>query len=154
MGYDMSCVGDHPNGGDGDYFRLNIWGMGDYRQIMWDMKMVNEDRAPEYPKALADQVDDWDRYYDDPTSYPEYRQAAEGWTEYRGPSKGIPLEKFSSNDGWHVLPDEIGEALEAYEEYCNQGGALPFDDKERDAYFEEWIQFLRHTRDHGGFLVW
>jgi hypothetical protein len=184
MGYDFSCVGDHhlveqaaqaweaswdldhkdpvrdqafakyqdARAKEQNYFRLNIFGMGDFRNVMFDMGMLNTDPAPAWPDTPEGV--DWDKYHEDESSYPEYRAAHDAVIGFIGPSPGISAHKFGSNDGWHVQPIEIKEALAAYQNYCDGGGPLPFGDPDRDAYFDEWIEFLRHTQEHGGFKVW
>lgn len=182
MGYDMYCKGEsHPEADEakrkweesgkwdqsrdqalaayeemsraernsGAYFRLNIWGMDRYREAMWDIEgMVNDVPTPRFPDFDPERYESDDEY----TAHYD-RQAL--LVKARSPeAPGIPLYKLGSNDGWLVVPDECAQAVAAWERYCDEGGGQVFDDPDENAYWDAWIAFLRHCRDHGGFEVW
>lgn len=75
----------------------------------------------------------------------------------------IPLYKLYDMAGWFVTPAEITRSLEMYDRRSRsayamppQGSAavhsgtsaLPLED------WEEWIEWLRDSAEHGGFWVW
>ena len=142
MGYDMYTGSD-------EYFRLSIWGMSTYRDIMENYDMITWSEPPAWP-AVPEDID-WDVFDEDETSYAEYRAANSLVLSYRGDSPGMVGAKFCSNDGWHVTPEEIGEALEAYK---NLGSPMPFDNNEENDYWNKWIGFLKIAKGSGGFKVY
>ena len=121
---------------EGTYFRLNIWGMGEYRVNMLDLGMMVDGASPA--------PEDWNEVGTEPV--PD-RDSGLGL---------LPAYKFGSNDGWLVNKAEIEGALEVYDGLSSSeidlvtGG--PSD--EGFAYWVAWIGFLRHTATHGGFRVW
>lgn len=72
------------------------------------------------------------------------------WRWQRVPGKyGIALFKLDSNDNWLVTVPEIEEALAAYD-------AVPESERaelEKGKKWAAWIDWLRATREHGGFIV-
>lgn len=67
------------------------------------------------------------------------------WTKQRADGVGIPLFKLQSNDEWIVTPEEIEEALDAY---------ARTEEDEDDELWRTWVEWLRRTRQHGGFYVY
>lgn len=72
----------------------------------------------------------------------------------------IPVHKFGSNDGWHVTPEEIDNALASmaehkgeYDEKTWDSIVSPWVDEDGKSRFEAWVEFLRYAKDHGGFKV-
>jgi hypothetical protein len=63
---------------------------------------------------------------------------------------GIPLHKFSTNDGWIVLPVECRAAVEIWKK---AGRPVP---KASDGgkHWPAWIAFLEGAARHDGFEVW
>lgn len=132
----------------GQYFRLNIFGMSKYSDAMFGIGMAHAESSNEvWPQAPDDL--DWDVYYENPSSYPEYRTKLEDFLSASADAPGIDLRKFGSNDGWIVTPDECREAVAIWDEI----GSLPFQSAEENAYWMKWIGFLRHCGEHGGFTV-
>jgi hypothetical protein len=72
------------------------------------------------------------------------------WRSQRVPGKkGIALFKLRTNDWWLVTVPEIDEALEAY-------AAVPERERaelESGKKWAAWIEWLRQSREHGGFEV-
>lgn len=159
---------------DKSYFRLNIGGMGVYREAMTTLGMVFWDYSmPTWPEA-PEQLDD--REYDEVygledallsgessfapvkphvLAYAEQRVAHLAWRP--ADQHGIPGHKLGSNDGWHVTPQDITEALEAYRRHdgdrvrslLKRAGVAGEDGD--ISYWLEWIGFLEYAREHGGF---
>lgn len=144
MGYDMSVEADQA------YFRLNIFGMGTYRDAMEECGMIF------WPVSNFD----WPKR-DDFVSDEAYRAACE---EYRDRDFGgvIPGHKTCSNDGWLVTPDECRRAVEAYNDWIEEIGAEYEPEPvpaaiEMDGdvdYWRQWIDYLEHAANNGGFRVW
>lgn len=128
MGYDMIMVETPGDGFDG-YLRLNIWGMGNAREIMTDFGMITwEHQARSWNSARNV----------DPTNH----------DHGEGP---IPGYKFCSNDGWHVTERECSEAIEAWEsfdEQARQGIA------EENPWFARFVEYIEVASRNGGFKVW
>jgi len=62
---------------------------------------------------------------------------------------GIPSFKVESNGPWLVHVDEIEAALNAYD----AAGKRKRQRAERDSVWQMWVEWLRETREHGGFSV-
>ena len=162
------------------YFRLNVWGMSDYREHMTTLGMVKdpvEDHGwPERPEGLPRDVflalgDDgatpedraqelWRRQYGDlvitpehERLYREYEKAEDAALRAHNPDvPGMTITKFRSNDGWIVTPEEITGALEMWE---LADPALK--NKVRATagdYWEQWIDFLKTAAAGSGFRVY
>jgi hypothetical protein len=155
---------------DRSYFRLNIFGMGRYCQVMADLGVLREDydRAEQsaYPEDVPDEYWDWDD--DEPTDiepetlarFTEIKAAIGAWQSWSpaGPVKGIPAHKFGSNDGWHVTPEEAFYAASTIRALDPQVvtktlTAHGFTAPDRLAYWESWVQWLDDSSQHGGFKV-
>lgn len=146
------------------YFRLNIWGMSRCCDLMAHAGMLTGDQAPRFPTPDEYGLQEWP---DDPADYDgEERKAAEekltdagrsfidacqAVTDFESePVAGIPIGKFSSNDGWLVTPRQCEAALA-------QWAAAPVATRvqiEGEAeWWPNWIAFLQHAKDRGGFRV-
>lgn len=163
MGYDMYLRlsnGDKPPG-DG-YFRLNIWGMGNWRDAMDQVGMVHDAPFPGFPEYPGDEHYDWDEEYNRTPKTPQAEayeaKLATALAEHGSP--GMAMHKFCSNDGWHVTKEECASAVAAWEEYCDDGGPILDEEKELlypvedRSYWDEWITFLTYGATHDGFIVW
>ena len=130
MGYDIDWV--EPSDDDTEsYFRIGIGSMSPLHKVMRDRGMGHNERP--------------DKSVYDP-DYAEFR--LEG-------TKGIPLVKLGSNDGWLVHPEEIREALEADLKHTPViQGDLGDPDRWDTERWESWVTFLRGALTHGGFKVW
>jgi len=137
------------------YFRLNIWGMERYRQAMAEAGMASEGtyydeeskvKWPDYPED-ADE---------DSEAMKAYEAAVAPILQARpGVEHGIAMHKFGSNDGWWVTPEEIDEALEAWEKFSENGTRVfPEDVVFGQEYWRKWIGYLKLARSHGGFRVY
>ena len=174
MGYDMHFV----QRGHDDYFRLNIWGMGTYTQVMFDLGMVyiskspggwpewnrypdNQEKQGQFEAAHAHVKGGEDLAEDVPadvmaTTREYVAQSDEILRHHADGSDVIPSHKFDTNDGWIVTPAEILAALAAYDARPDRdehvlarlGGA------DRKAYWDTWIAYLRRAVDRDGFEVW
>jgi len=161
------------------YFRLNVWGMGLFRDLMFNLGMAFEDEPhPEWPE-----VEDYGITYDDvravryPEDYPdevkalttEDREKVDAFLaaqrevlSWHGKTDtpGIPLHKFGSNDGWLVVPAECEAAVKAWESYvadCGEAAAHAaissrLGGRPVDRWLA-WIEYLRGAARHGGFEV-
>jgi hypothetical protein len=158
------------NAAEKSYFRLNVWGMARFCSLMERMGMAFEDDPhPEWPEA-KDYGTTWDdvdaaKY---PEDYPGYEwtgerlRAARACIEAgdkvlswhgRADTPGIPLHKFSTNDGWHVLPAECEAAVRAWREHAEgNAGAAAVIGKDMDRWLE-WTGYLAGAARHGGFIV-
>jgi hypothetical protein len=146
------------------YFRLNIWGMGEYREAMNTAHMLffAEDGSS-YPNhtEFAIPRDDDGQLIEDSEQYQAYRAAVTAYIEHDHGHVGIPVHKLGSNDGWLVTPAECEGAIEAWEQYVDsehdgvEGQAAIALRGEDDAdYWLRWIQFLRVASNGGGFRVY
>ena len=116
----------------GNYFRTSLSSMGPLREVMEKRGMGHylrpEDKSP----------------YDE--DYTEFRLKG---------TKGIPLGKLCSNDGWLIHPAEIKEALVANSELPPVTDADFEADSNWDAErWERWLRFLHGAIEHGGVRVW
>lgn len=146
------------------YFRLNIWGMGTCREVMDAFGMLTDEPQPHFPDLQDYGLTE---YPEDPQDYEIEEERAEVEAELTEAQRryldavkavtdadsdgGIPAYKFSSNDGWLVTPQQISAALATYQKA---------DDADRQAltaelgWWPEWIAFLEHAKDRGGFRVY
>jgi hypothetical protein len=158
------------------YFRLNISGMSRFAQLMGDLGMAFDDLpCPDWPDAEDFGLTDEQHWaFDCPEDYPEVvltdeqRVAAEklraendrvlSW-HGMADTPGIPFHKFSTNDGWIVLPAECKAAVAIWARYCeDQGGedkaVASIEGRVRNTgYWLKWIAFLDGAVKHDGFEV-
>jgi hypothetical protein len=156
------------------YFRLNIFGMGRYRDLMERLGMAFEDAAhPAWPEAEDYGLTKEQAWATEcPEEYPDImltpvqqeagrKYAAEQDRILRWHGKeipGIPLHKFGSNDGWHVLPAEAEAAVRIWAEFVKVNGdekalALVAEAVTDTGYWLKWIAYLTGAITHGGFAV-
>jgi hypothetical protein len=146
------------------YFRLNIWGMSACVDLMADLGMMTDEDAPKFPSPADYGLTE---YPDDPADYEgderaaieakltdadrQFLAACRAVVDYEPePVGGIPVGKFSSNDGWLVTPRQIAAALEAYAAATEGARAAATAKRE---WFADWIAWLGHAKDRGGFRV-
>ncbi len=172
------------------YFRLNMSGMSWACRLMeqFGMMFTDPSERPEWPKpdAYGTSYDDLEAL-ESPEYYPDkqwndealraavtYKQAQDEVLSWHGAEiPGIPEHKFSSNDGWIVLPAEAEAAVriwkQAYDEMGEEaarvavalGGARPGEAISRsaedaDAYWSLWLRWVAYLADsvrHDGFEV-
>ena len=154
MSYSMHIIRpvDAPTLG-ADAFRVNISGMESICDVMRDLGMTCRTPGPTAAEfAAAPWGDD---------SAEGVARRTRVLSEHYGECPGIPSHKFTSNDGWVVLPAEIRPALEQYRE---AGGVVP---ERWDAVLAgslagtgggslwlDWVEFLVRAADSGGFTVY
>lgn len=159
------------------YFRLNMGGTGSFMRLMDRLGMTFEDDPhPPFPEA-EDYGSTWDDVYaaETPEDYPGYewtdsrlvaalkvKEASDAVLAFHGKADtpGIPEHKFSTNDGWIVLPAECEAAVRTWREFvaaegeeaainlvANLAGAGNTD------YWLKWIAYLAGAARHDGFEV-
>lgn len=166
------------------YFRLNMSGMSTVCRIMWAIGMTFDD-GPEqrYPRAedfgLTAEQTSSAKYTDDPdydeirmSMTPDQREQAKKYHDAveahltrhdHTDTPGIPDHKFSSNDGWIVLPAECEAAARIWDAWLKENGddtarevvAAAFDN-DRDDLYDLWLSWVKWVRDaarFGGFTV-
>lgn len=180
MGYDMTIQHDGHLKGDADYFRLNIFGMSTYRQLMHAAGMIHSSRLapgtewPEWDSELAELDMDKAEFAHQVALKPLL-------TRHDSEIPTIPSHKLGSNDGWYVTAEEIRFALASYafhEQDIKARLRASWEAKaaEREApnrdpfradpeghpadwgtiepdYWDEWIAWLRLAAQHEGFRV-
>ena len=174
MGYDMYWRRTDDAAVEQSYFRLNIFGMSRYVDLMHELGMVfDDDEPPAWPKP-----DDFGTTYDmvEVIDYPEYpsdtvptddqragtekyiaeRDRVLAWHGREVP--GIPAHKFSANDGWIVTPVECESALRLYmakleEIGLDAVGNLVENRKAEPGRWAAWLRYLRGAITHDGFKV-
>lgn len=174
---------------DPSYFRLNIWGMSTMRDIMDALGIGYWAPSPDFPSSDGIDWDDesspeylaWEEEANKARAQsprPTVTNAlglasSEVWEQptfsrISGEKElfGLPLHKFTSNDGWIVTPDDIREALKIYrslkpadilsvvKHYTDQfsDGAKPEDVVE---WLDRWMVWNEQAMLHGnGYEVW
>jgi hypothetical protein len=160
---------------ENSYFRLNIGGMSRYMGLMDRLGMVFEDDPhPPFPEA-EDYGTTWDDVYaaESPEDYPGHewtdsrlvaalkvKEASDAVLSFHGraDTPGIPEHKFSSNDGWIVLPVECEAAVRAWREFVADEGdgqalAIVAEHVGDTGYWLKWIAYLAGAARHDGFEV-
>jgi hypothetical protein len=154
------------------YFRLNIWGMARYRDVMDAVGMgywaehPEWDGIGEYPsqehawaaqEALSECNGDveaalaYAHGYDGVELTMELIQQARFDQEasdavrraHPGETPGIPLVKFTSNDGWLVTPVECSSALQLFGEFIRHG----YGSEMGDLHWQEALTSFRKADD-------
>ena len=111
---------------DPTYFRLNIWNMEKYCELMELLGMLNESPSPEFPEHdLYDipSITSPDGYEEDDensAAFKAYMADLARVTNFLSPEPGIPVVKFCSNDGWLVTPSECESALTTWEAFSTK----------------------------------
>lgn len=144
---------------DPRYFRANIWGMGDLRDVMEKLGMIHWEHAgiPERVRLSDAQCDRLNDIYDrdgmraynaahlemDPAlSWAPEVPAMCGW-------------KFTSNDPWLITPVEIQCALKTYDDIEANKVATVLSEIDKDwfiDFWKDWIEYLRFAADNGGIV--
>ena len=157
------------------YFRLNVWGMSRYAPLMEGIGMIFEDDpCPPFPEP-ADYGTTWDdaealKYRED---YPDrvftdsemvvilkFRAEVDRVLDFHGraDTPGIPAHKFSTNDGWHVLPAECRAAVRIWQDWVRERGetealAVVAEHVGDTSYWLKWIAYIAGAATHDGFEV-
>lgn len=133
------------------YFRLNVWGMARYRDVMEAVGMGFWAEHPAWPDAeefgFTTREHGWaaqevmregngdlayDHGYEGVTVTEDDLEKAKRWqaavdnvrSAHPAEIPGIPLVKFTSNDGWVVTPAECRSALELFGRFIAAGYAM------------------------------
>ena len=142
---------------DADYFRANIWGMGLLRSAMQDAKVLDFDyENPQWPKLEREENETDDQYQE------RYDEAAEPIISFRSTNPDlVPVGKFGSNDGWHVVPEEceiIANGLDKVKSFVHRGymtdPVIIEENSDRLRFVRDFSNYCRHAAKHGGFKVW
>ena len=148
------------------YFRLNIYGMRTYRNVMEQIGMLEWDANPngldwpsyeQYNVPMKDVEYNGQLYSEPNESSPEYvewQKAQDEKLRWSGTTV-MPGHKFCSNDGWIVTPREIAKALDVWYEWRKEHDVcelLGSDDAD-PTYWNKWIAFLETACEAGGFSV-
>ena len=157
------------------YFRLNGFGMGSYVSLMERIGMVfDDDPHPPFPEA-EDFGTTWEDHsaLEYPEDYPDVawtdsrlvaatklREALNAVLDFHGKTDtpGIPARKFSSNDGWHVLPAEAEAAVRLWQQFVAGNGeekalTIVAEHVGDTSYWLKWITYLAGSVRHDGFEV-
>lgn len=159
------------------YFRLNIFGMGRWRNLMYELGMIfDAAEQPEWPDIESfgvtwDDVErveyaDDDFYKDKPPVGAETQEKAKRYIAERDrllawhgqEVPGIPAHKFGSNDGWIVLPAECKAALAIYMAKLEEIGRDSMDNlidntTRNRGHWAKWLLYLQGAIAHDGFEV-
>jgi hypothetical protein len=155
------------NKADRSYFRFNVWGMSKVVGAMMALGAAYDGYAddrppwPEYPDGYWDWQEkpegDWTA--EQVEVFRAYEKASQEVRDWSPPGGlGIPCHKFSTNDGWHVLPEEAFYAAstiraaepETVAEALRAAGMVEDDWPE---YWAQWVQWLADSSEYGGFEV-
>ena len=134
-------------------YRLSIWGMGNVREIFRSLGLgyfaAYEEKFPPYPGE--EHIDDTgDASVGIADIGREYIAKRDEILRYREQGvRGINLNKFCSNDGWLVTPEECSDVAELYGQLKANGHQF---DAEHD-YVERFIEWIIAAKDCGGFRV-
>lgn len=150
----VESASDERDKADSGDFRLNIWAMGRYRDIMTTFGMIHDSSnsdVPEWPDYPEDDSDE------ESPAMKEYEAAAlivQGY-HHEADDPTIPVHKFCSNDGWWVTSSEAAAAVEVWDK---RDPALAFTEVQAETlasdYWGEWITYLRNAIDRDGFQVY
>lgn len=148
-----SAANERDKADSGD-FRLNIWAMGRYRQLMDIFGMVHESSDADVPEWPEYPDDDSDEESPEMKAYDAAALISQGYHNDAG-NPTIPVHKFYSNDGWWVTPPECAAAIEAWDK---RDPALAFTEEQVEMLTSDrwgaWITYLRNGIDRDGFQVY
>lgn len=149
---------------DRSYFRLNVWGMSHCCDVMASLGMLTGEEAPRFPRLEEFGLDE---YPEGPADYDGEEQAkdeaelTDAGRRYLAavdttltfepvPVRGIPVGKFSTNDGWLVTPAQCEAALAAWNA---QPEAVRGRIEGEIKWWASWIAYLTYAQGRGGFRV-
>ncbi|GAA4595797.1 hypothetical protein BJY16_001797 [Actinoplanes octamycinicus] len=164
------------------YFRLNIWGMGRFRQAMHELGMAYAcdlpGQFPPWPQGRLGQIAEALLEQEDPADYlakygrtaaekaaptdteiaavrARQEQAEALLRSHPGDTAGIPLYKFGSNDGWIVTPAECMDALAAWYRASDEQRERALANAGIDdiEYWNAWLDYLHRACFCEGFAV-
>ena len=155
MGYDM-YRDEHPDNDDQDgYFRLNVYGMSEVRQLLANIGIVRPAALPQPPDAERFGITEYFDSEDEDALTPEqksYMVALQQWREGPdGEGPGIPSYKLGSNDGWLVTPIEIRSGTLWADDHTPTW-RVDFDRDDTGKLALEFVEWMEGSA--GGFRVW
>jgi hypothetical protein len=150
MGYDMR--NSHPDG-EISYFQANIRSMRMLREVLEEAGVL--DVSIEHPPFVKVSEEEQDR---DENAW-DVANAAVISFRSTDPTK-VHVDKFCSNDGWHVVPEEcilIGTKLQELldskrEVMCSVGWSNEEHPMNRD-FVQEFATYCLFSAKYGGFKV-
>lgn len=160
MGYDMHTVAEDHNWDDDSYFRANIWGMQMLRGAMKAANVLDTDYDdPEWPEVKQEEGESeemWDA---------RREEMCAPIRAFRSEKKGlVPIGKFCSNDGWHIVPEECLIIADALDKLLTSDQEIFYRDSweertislsEHDKQFvKEFANYCRRASSKKGFRVW
>jgi hypothetical protein len=105
---------------------------------------VNPPSFPPYPgDEHFDTSGDWEPVTEQARQY--RKQCADTLVKTGDERPGIPIHKFSSNDGWWVTPPECRSAMQLW---AREGSPM------KEEFRDDVIPFLLKAAQNGGFRVW
>lgn len=129
MGYDMQWEKDDSDDG---YHRANISGMGFLRWAMDEAGVLDWDaEQPPWPEDNEDEA--------------AHEEAVKPVLSFRSKDPGkVPGEKFCSNDGWYVVPEESRTISTGMSAWLNLPGAreVLVDHLDPGETIDDLIQYL------------
>ena len=150
MGYDMTNSSKDESK---NYFRSNIWGMGQLRAAMKMAGVLDfEAEAPKNPAYNEDRNEEED----------EDNFVSSMILDYRSENPAlVPIQKFCSNDGWHVTPDECKLIADGLSKLLINNTSIKFIDRwdglEKDVnreHVQDFADYCKFSADHDGFRVY
>ncbi|WP_422734425.1 hypothetical protein ACN26Y_05515 [Micromonospora sp. WMMD558] len=142
------CLGEYETLAAAYQFHLNIVGMAFCRGGMRRTGMTYQATPQPFPAWPFDGIDDW--HSADQRRRDAYKEAEQAASAQTVPGMvGIPEFKLSSNGPWLVGAREIEQALDCYQASSPILRAA----LEGDDLWAAWIDWLRQTVSHGGFVV-
>ncbi len=158
MGYDMTMVDDRDS--DEGYFRANIWGMQMLRGAMKAAGVLDvEHDNVEWPK-IKKEAGETDNDFQ-----ARHERELEPVRAFRSETATlVPIGKFCSNDGWHVVPEECLLIADALDKLTVSGEEVFYRDtwEQRTVslspsdmeFVKEFADYCRRASKKGGFSVW
>lgn len=158
MGYDMTMVEDRDS--DEGYFRANIWGMQMLRGAMKAANVLDlEHDDVEWPKSEQKEGETEGDY--------DARRETElaPVRSFRSTNSTlVPIGKFCSNDGWHIVPQECLLIADGLDKLATSGEEVFYRDtwEQRTVslspsdmkFVKEFAEYCRRASKKGGFSVW
>lgn len=129
-------------------YHLNAAGMSVIRTWMQRTCMTYPAKHQPFPPWPFASVEEWHRASADRRDAYNAAERAASVQTVSG-MNGIPTFKTLTNGPWIIGPVEIREALDAYA----SASAEVRREAQTDALWNNWLEWLRETEQHGGFHV-
>lgn len=159
MGYDMTMVDDRDS--DEGYFRANIWGMQMLRGAMKAANVLDvEHDSVKWPEVDPQKDGETENDY-----YARHDRECASVRAFRSEnSELVPIGKFCSNDGWHVVPAECLLIADGLDKLFASGQEVFYRDtwEQRTVslspsdmeFVKKFADYCRRASKKGGFSVW